>query len=79
LRLRTNLRSETSQVFAHGDVIGETTVGHAAWLWEDADHPRLFYGPPGHAQLRGERLTHGSRLEAHLTKHGTRVDTLCPW
>jgi hypothetical protein len=76
LRLRTNLRSETSQVFAHGDVIGETTVGHAAWLWEDADHPRLFYSTPGKPNSAGKGSPHGSRLEAHLTKHGTRVDTL---
>lgn len=54
MRLRTNLRSETSQVFAHGDVIGETTVGHAAWLWEDADHPRLFYSTPGKPNSAGK-------------------------
>jgi len=76
LRLRTNLRSETSQVFAHGDVIGETTVGHAAWLWEDADHPRLFYSTPGKPNSAGKGSPHGSRLEAHLTRHGMRVDTL---
>jgi len=76
LRLRTNLRNETSQVFAHGDIIGETTVGHAAWLWEDADHPRRFYSTPGKPNSAGNGSPHGSRLEAHLTKHGMRVDTL---
>jgi hypothetical protein len=76
LRLRTNLRNETSQVFAHGDTIGETTVGHAAWLWEDADHPRLFYSTPGKPNSAGKGSPHGSRLEAHLTKYGMRVDTL---
>jgi hypothetical protein len=76
LRLRTNLRNETSQVFAHGDIIGETTVGHAAWLWEDPDHPRRFYSTPGKPNSAGKGSPHGSRLEAHLTKHGMRVDTL---
>src|SRR5262249_43930178 len=76
LRLRTNLRSETSQVFAHGDTIGETTVGHASWLWADPEHPRRFYSTPGKPSSAGNGSPHGSRLEAHLTKYGMRVDTL---
>jgi hypothetical protein len=76
LRLRTSLRGETGQVFAHGDVIGETTVGHAAWLWKDPRHPRRFYSTPGKPNSAGSGSPHGSRIEAHMTKYGPRVDTL---
>ena len=76
LRLRTNLRHETSQVFAHGDAVGESSVGHAAWLWKDVDHPRRFYSTPGKPSTAGKGSPQGSRLEAHLTKYGMRVDTL---
>jgi hypothetical protein len=76
LRLRTNLGNETSQVFAHGDPITETTVGHAAWLWQDPEHSRRFYSTPDKPNSAGNGSPHGSRLEAHMTKHGIRVDTL---
>ncbi|WP_169336104.1 RNaseH domain-containing protein [Actinopolyspora halophila] len=63
LRLRTNQRSETPQVYAYPAHEIIEKPGHAQGLWSDPDEPRRFYSTPQKPRSAGKDSPRGSRVE----------------
>jgi len=72
VRLRTNLRDETSQHFgARLDEKGKVIdAGVGCGLWADADNPRLFYSTGNKPATAGPGSPKGSRIEPHWGRIG---------
>ncbi|MFC9330779.1 RNaseH domain-containing protein [Kitasatospora sp. NPDC057015] len=75
IRMRTNVRSETSQHFAfRANATEEGLVGAGSGLWTDPDHPRLFFSTARKPATAAPGSPQGSRIEAHWGRTGTDPD-----
>ncbi|MFE3170063.1 RNaseH domain-containing protein [Amycolatopsis sp. NPDC059090] len=69
LRLRTNLRSETSQHYTCLETDPDL-VGHGSSLWDDPRNPRRFLSTPDKPNTAGPGSPQGSRISPHYRRVG---------
>ncbi len=75
IRLRTNLRDETSQHYAFQSTATERgLVGVGSGLWSDPGNPRLFFSTARKPATAAAGSPQGSRIEAHWGRTGTEDD-----
>lgn len=65
IRLRTNVRDETSQHFSFTEGGKEGDVGVGSHFWADPHRPRHFFSTSKKPTTAGNGSPKGSRLEAH--------------
>ncbi|MFF8855647.1 RNaseH domain-containing protein [Streptomyces althioticus] len=65
IRLRTNVRDETSQHYSFTESGEEGDVGVGSALWADPHRPRHFFSTAKKPATAGNGSPKGSRLEAH--------------
>ncbi|MEV3854920.1 RNaseH domain-containing protein [Streptomyces sp. NPDC050095] len=74
LRLRTNLRDETSQHYSYADGADPGDVGVGSHFWRDPNRPRHFFSTGKKPATAGGGSPQGSRVEAHWARTGTDKD-----